>query len=283
MVDRDSIDYTLSASRIKKHADCPEKYRQRYILGNEPTKAKKGYGEAGGWFHQTVENVLGEHDGEFSKHALTSQFKQEFFRLGDTDVIDTDVIEEDLKETMIDGLQTAARYLTKEEPDIHGLEVPVNFTIDNPTIDRTAYGKIDVVTEDGEIWDWKTGRVHPDSTPRDELIQGCVYMAGYRNEYGELPKAIKFVYVHPNARDRTDSDDDGPCERQVDPTEDSWQEMLSYARSLVEDEESDAFEPDPEPTKCYFCDWEMYCPASEVGIGGVNELLRDEPEAWEMV
>ena len=284
MADRDNIDYDLSASRLKTHASCPEKYRQKYILGREPTKAKKGYGEAGGWFHQAVENVLGDHEGEFSKHALHSQFKQEFFRLGDTDEVDTSVIEEDLKGDMIDCIETAARFIAKEQPDIRGLEVPVNFHIDNPTVDRTAYGKIDVVTEGGEIWDWKTGRVNPEFTPRDELIQGTIYMAGYHNEYGELPEAIKFVYVHPQARERTESKDDGPCERQVEPTEESWQDMIQYARKLVQDEAQDSYEAKPDGSKCYFCDYEIYCPASQVGVGGATEIVEGgDYDMWEAI
>lgn len=294
--DRRDHDYDLSASRLKTHASCGEKYRQKYILGREPTKAKAGFGEMGGWVHKVIENVLGDKsvdtrqghvriDGErASKHELRSALKQEFYRLEDGEVVETVHVTDDQRETAVDCLQTAARYLSKGGFSIRALEDPVHFSIDNPSIDRTAYGKMDVVTEEGEVWDWKTGRVHPSFTPRDELIQGCVYMAGYHKEYGELPSAIRFVYLHPQAREKTESDADGPCEREVEPSEENWQEMLRYARKLVQDEETGRFEADPESGKCYFCGWEQYCAASEIGVGGVTEAIAaGETGMWEAI
>lgn len=267
----EDIEYDLSASRLKTHAGCPEQYRQKYVLNREPTKGKKGYGEMGNWVHVTIENVMGDEKAEYDEHALHSKFKQEFFRLGDTDEVDTSVIDDDKKSTALDCLEVAARYIAANQPHIRGLEVPVNFHIENPQIDRIAYGKMDVVTKGGEIWDWKTGSINENYTPRDELIQGCIYMAGYHNKYGELPEAIRFVYLKEEK------------ERQVDPSEQNWQEMLQYARKLVQDEETGEFEAKPDSGKCYFCDYELYCPASQVGIGGVNEGLREDPSWWEAV
>ena len=274
--DWEKVEYDLSASRLKTHASCPKKYELKYIQGLQPTKAASGYGELGSWVHLTIENVLQDYKGKVGQNALHAKLKQEFFRLGDTDEIDTGVIDDDQKGNALDNLEVAARYITAQKPRIRALEKPVNFHIDNPNIDRTVYGKMDVVTKNGEIWDWKTGRVHPEFTPRDELIQGCVYMAGYHNEYGELPEAIKFAYIHPKAREKTDSDDDGPCERQVDPTEESWQDMVQYARRLVQDEATGEYEAKPESGKCYFCDYELYCPASQVGAGGINQIVAQE-------
>lgn len=268
--DWETVDYSLSASRIKTHASCPQKYKLKYVLGLEPTKAKKGYGELGSWVHLAIENILADEKAEYDSNALHSKLKREFFRLGDTDEVDTTVISDDQKGDALDCLEVAARFVASKQPHVRALEKSVNFHIDTPAVDRTAYGKIDVVTKDGEIWDWKTGSINENYTPRDELIQGCIYMAGYHNEYGELPEAIRFVYLKEEK------------EREVDPTEDSWQEMIQYARRLVQDEATGEFEAKPESGKCYFCDYEMYCPASEVGIGGVNDMLADgDVSMWE--
>lgn len=270
--DWEKVEYDLSASRLKTHASCPKKYELKYIQGLQPTKAASGYGELGSWVHLTIENVLKDYKGKVGQNALHSKFKQEFFRLGDTDEIDTDVISDDQKGTALNTLEVAARFTAAQQPDIRSLEQPVNFHIDNPTIDRTAYGKIDVVTEDGEIWDWKTGSINENYTPRDELIQGCVYMAGYHNEYDELPSSIKFVYIKEEKV------------REVDPTEESWQDMIQYARKLVQDEATGEFEAKPESGKCYFCSWEGFCPASTVGIGEVNQMVANgDVDMWDAI
>jgi len=271
MSDRDEIYYDLSASRLKTHASCPEKYRQKYVLGREGTKGKKGYGEMGSWVHQTIENVLEDYGGPLDKHALHSKFQQEFHRLGETDEIDKTVIDDDQREVAGNALEVAGRYIASQEPMIRSIEQPVNFHIENPQIDRTVFGKVDVVTEGDQIWDWKTGSINEEYTPRDELLQGSIYMAGFHNEYDRLPSAIKFVYLKEEKV------------REVEPNEDSWQDMVQYARRLVQDEKSDNFEAKPESGKCFWCDYEMFCSASEVGVGGVNELIKHQPSAWDIV
>jgi len=268
----ETVEYDLSASRLKSHAKCPMQYEIKYIKNLPPTKAKKGYGEMGGWVHQTIENVLEDNRDEFDEHVLHSMFQQEFYRLGDNHEVDKSIIDENQMDVATNSLQVAARYIASQNQYIEAIEQPINFHIDNPSIDRTAYGKIDIVTQDGEIWDWKTGTINENYTPRDELIQGCIYMGGYYNEFGELPKKIKFVYLKEEKV------------REVEPDQDNWQEMLKFARKLVEDEATGEFEAIPESGKCYFCDYEYYCPASDVGIGRVNEMVaKGEFDMWNAI
>jgi hypothetical protein len=60
--------------------------------------------------------------------------------------------------------------------------------------------------------------------------------------------------------------------------------MLKYARDLVNDERKDEFEPDPEQSKCYFCGWEMYCSASDVSPGQVNDAMEEgKTELWNAI
>lgn len=268
----ETVEYDLSASRLKTHASCPKKYELKYIQDLPGTKGKSGYGELGGWVHEAIENVLKDNPEEFNEHVLHSNLKQEFHSLGDTDAVDKAVIDEKQMEIAADSLEVAARFISAHQPDIRAIEKAVNFHIDNPAVDKTPYGKIDVVTESGEIWDWKTGSINENYTPRDELIQGCVYMGGYHNEYGELPTSIKFVYLKEEKV------------REVEPDEENWQEMIQYARKLVQDEKSNEFEAKPQPGKCFFCSWEGFCPASAVGIGEVNQMVADgDHDMWNAI
>lgn len=254
-----SKDYDISASRIKTFAKCPEQYRLKYVEEKEPTKRRKGYGELGSIVHEAIENVLTEHPTERNERALTSRFKQEFFALEDSGEYDMTLIDDQQRGDGLSCLETAASWLAKPEQDveIRGIEQPCHFTID--AVDRTAIGYMDVATENG-IWDWKTGRIR-DDTSRDEIIQGSVYMAGYHNEFGELPEHIKFVYLKEETV------------RTVNPTQDSWKEMLKHARNLVNGERKDEYPADPENGPCYFCGFEMWCSASEVSPGQIQEEI----------
>lgn len=259
------IDYDLSASRIKRHAKCPEQYRLRYVEGKEPTKQKKGYGELGSLVHESIENVLGENPEERDRKRLTGLLKQEFYELEESDEYDKSIIDENQRSTGIDCLEMAAKFISKQDFELEAIEKMVSFEIDE--IDRTNIGFIDVVTTDG-IWDWKTGTIR-DSTGRDEVIQGSVYMAGYHNEYGELPDYIRFVYLK-----------EGKV-REIEPSQMNWNKMLKYARKLVNSERKGEFSPDPEQSKCYFCDWEYFCTASDVSPGKVNEAMeKGQTELW---
>lgn len=267
--DWENVTYNLSASRIKTHASCPKKYELKYIQELEAMKGAKGYGQLGSWVHLTLENVLSKNPNETNEQALLANFKREFFKLEDSDEIDVSAVDDRQKDTGLDCLPVAARFIATHQPNIDGLEVPVNFHIDNPNIDRTVYGKMDVVA-DGEVWDWKTGTIR-ETTERDELIQGSTYMAGYHKEYGELPKAIRFIYIKEEKQ------------REIEPTEESWQSMVQYARRLVQDEEKGEFEAKPEQGKCYFCSYEMACPASKVGFGQINEAIPENPDLLDAI
>lgn len=262
------IDYDISASRIKRHAKCPEQYRLRYVEGKEPTKRRKGYGELGSLVHESIENVLNRNPDESSETRLIGMLKQEFYNLEDSDEYDTDLIDDRQRETGIDCLETAARFITKQNKqgvEFEELEKKVTFRMNE--LDRTNVGFIDVVTGDG-IWDWKTGTIR-DGTEKDEIIQGSVYMAGYHNEYGELPECIRFVYLKEEKV------------RSIEPNEMNWNKMMKYARKLVNAERKDEFPADPEQSKCYFCGWEHFCSASDVSPGQINEAMADgKTDLW---
>lgn len=254
----------VSASQIKRHAKCPEQYRLRYIEDLEATKQKKGYGELGGLVHESIENVLNENPSERNRSRLTGMLKQEFYSLEDSGEYDTEIIDEKQRSDGLDCLEVAARFISKQSFDIRAIEKFFKFRIDS--FGEDALGYIDLVTQN-EIWDWKTGRIR-DDTDRDEVIQGAVYMGGYFNEYGEMPEAIRFVYLKEEKV------------RTVNPDEDNWDRMLEYARELVNAGRRDYYPPDPEESKCYFCGFENYCSASAVSPGQIREELEENPDLW---
>lgn len=259
-----SDDY-ISASRIKKHAKCPEQYRLRYVEGKEPTKHRKGYGELGSLVHESIENVLSEMPDERNCSRLTGKLKQEFYALEESDEYDMDLIDDRQRSDGLDCLEVAAKYISDQSFDLRGVEKFIEFNMN--AIDTRTIGYIDVVTENG-VWDWKTGTIR-DDTERDEIIQGSVYMAGYYNEYGEMPEYIRFIYLKEEKV------------RDVHPGEDSWQEMLGHARELVNAERKGEYPADPENGPCYFCGFEMWCSASEVSPGQIQEEIDNgKTELW---
>jgi RecB family exonuclease len=245
--------HRLSASRIKKHNGCPRAYELRYIEKRDPTKKKQGYGEIGSLVHEAIENVMGANPDLRDEQSLHSRMKQEFFALEDD--YDMSIISDKQKNDGLACLEVAARYVSNQVFDLRGLEVRTEYNIDNESIDSTMLGYMDVCT-DSEIWDWKTGRIRED-TGIDELIQGATYMAGYHNEYGELPKAIKFVYLKEEK------------ERKVEPSQENWDQMLNYARRLVVSIENDDYPAKP-GDRCFWCAHELWCEASPVGTGGID-------------
>lgn len=264
-------EYDISASRIKKHASCPEKYRLRYIAEKESTKMRQGYGEIGSLVHESIENVLNNHPNERNKNALTSRLKQEFYQLEESGEYDMELIDDRQRSTGLDCLEMAAKWLAKPGQDVEFREIEAVCHYDLDGLDRTAIGFMDVATQNG-IWDWKTGRIRGDETERDEIIQGAVYMGGYHNSYGELPEYIKFVYLKEEKV------------RTVTPGEEAWEEMLEYARELVKSEQTDTYEPDPEEGKCYFCGWENFCSASAVSPGQIQEEIDNgKTEMWNAI
>lgn len=266
--ENDDLDYNLSASRIKTFEKCQEQYRLKYIEDREPTKKQKGYGILGGLVHEAIENVLTQNPLERNKDVLERQFRQEFFELEQTDEYDMSLISDKQRSDGLDTLPVAAKFISKQDFDLRGIEVRCYYDIDNAAVESTVLGYMDVCTQN-EIWDWKTGRIR-DDTGRDEVIQGSVYMAGYQQVYGEMPEVIRFVYIKEEKV------------RTINAGEDEWVEMLDYASNLVEAQEKGEYEASP-GDKCYFCAYEGWCDAAEVGGGQLVNAVQRQPEMWDRI
>jgi len=252
LVDPEDSVFRLSASSVKTHAGCPYKFKLGKLDGLRETKQGKGYLELGSAVHESIENVLGR-DRWNTPPRPQNQLRQDLvaeFREWNPDV------EDELWDRGMDCLETCSKYVgeMRSEVEVKDLEPEFNFTLGRPDISAKFKGFIDLVTEGGEIWDWKTGSVRE----QGEIIQGAVYMRGYQELYGEAPEKIRFVYLKEGK------------ERALEPNDENWQEMISHAKKLVRDIRREQFDPEPESSKCYWCDYEGFCHASPNGAGGVD-------------
>lgn len=260
LADDDDQVFRLSASSVKTHKGCPKRFELSYIEDLPRTKKGKGYGEVGTAVHESIEHVLNHSPSppryqNQTRQALVSKFQE----------LDPDV-EDDLWDRGMTCIETAAKYLTNEafaaDWTFDDLEQKFFFTLGRPDVQAGFKGYIDALAfpteecdpENGIIVDWKTGSVREEG----EVVQGAVYMRGYQELYGCAPDKILFVYLKESK------------ERVIEPTDETWQEMINHARDAIQDVKRGEFEADPEPSKCFWCDHEMFCDAAQVGAGGVD-------------
>lgn len=243
-------DMKLSASRIKTHDKCPKQFEFKYLTEKDPTKAEKGYRELGSAVHESIESALLDYPDEREYSVLRHLMKKEF-REYNPDISDKKF------DTGLECLDTAAKFISKQNFELKAVEDRIDFVVDRYGVNERAVAILDIVTED-EVWDWKTGRIRGEDTTKEEVQQGSFYMLAHLARYGELPSKMKFIYLK-----------EGKV-RQREPEKEDIEEMLDDAKTLIRGMEINTFEPKPEESKCYFCDWEYYCPASPVSYHGIK-------------
>ena len=249
--DPDPDQYPLSASGVKKYKRCPKSFELRYIEGLSATKGSSDYALLGNAVHDAIERVLLEEDISSFKER-PSQLRD--LMLGEYRSIDPDIEDEHFS-TGLSCLEVASRYIPMQNVDeFLGVEQDFKFSLARPDIDHSFRGFMDVATND-EVWDWKTGK---NVYETDEVIQGMIYAMGYLDEFGHPPEKIRFVYLQKE------------IERVIDPTDENWQQMIDYARDVVDAKKRDEFPADPSSSKCYFCGYEGYCPDTPNGAGALE-------------
>lgn len=252
LVDPEDSVFRLSASSVKTHKRCPYQFYLSKVLGLPGTKESAGHLELGSAVHESIEEVFGE-DRWSSPPRPQNQLRQELvseYRQWNPQVDD------DMWEKGLDCLETCSEYVAayQEDMTVRELEAEFDFTLGRADISAEFKGYIDLVTESGEILDWKTGSVREEA----EIIQGAVYMRGYQELYDEAPEKIRFVYL-----------DEGK-ERALEPNDENWDEMIRHAKQCVQDIRREQFDPDPDDSKCYWCSHSAYCYAAPTGAGGVS-------------
>lgn len=244
----------ISASQVKTWNKCPKQWWFRKRSDLSPTKADSKYANFGIAVHEAIENVLSK-----QKNVVTDQttlrelFIAEFASIrGEHDV--PDGMFEDAEKC----LSTAARFVEKHsERKIKAIEKYIEFKMSQGEVTGPVSSIIDVVA-DGEIWDWKTGRIR-DDTQIDEYIQSSVYALAYNYEYGDWPETVRFIYLK-EERMRTVGGDNAP---------DAMNKMIRTAESLQTGKEEEEYPANP-GEKCYWCRWEMFCDDSPVGVGQLD-------------
>lgn len=250
-----SDDWTISASKIKTIEDCPEKFRLHYVEGYDEMGPPSRWIRRGNAVHEAIEDVLNQaSDPSISSSMLKAQYRSnggpEGYKLDDG-----------FHQQVLDSLDSASRFLRKRVDEVRGVEVEVEYGVRHPTITRDFGGYMDLATGSAVV-DWKTGK--SEGKKAHDVIQGAVYMGGYAYEYGEPPDAIHFAYINPEAGD------DHPTVRTIEPDDAAWDEMIGKARKLLATVESGEFEARPDESRCNFCDYEVFCPASPVGAGDID-------------
>lgn len=233
----------MSASGIKKFNDCPKSWWFRYISDYESVDGETKYLDLGNAVHDAIEALLATEElSELEEMDIRIRYEERADHYG---------VPPDLRSTGLDCTFRAIDYAVSRESEILGVEDEVIFDIDRPDISSEVRAKMDVAT-DTEIWDWKTGSIR-DDTPLKEKIQGAVYMAAYRVEYGHAPEKIRFVYLKEEQV------------RSLDPSDEIWSTMLTHARSLAAAKEEETYPAQP-GDGCHWCDYQMYC-AEGGGVG----------------
>lgn len=251
--------YNISASQVKAHSQCALQWEYRYRSDKEPTKKASKYLKLGSRVHEAIEDCLSEENGPPLNHKPSVRATiQNNFRDNNSYPLP-----DDLFETGLECCETAAGFIVdgpgsvpddEWEPVIRDVELRKEYDIKRDDLDTGVTAIMDVTTH-GEIWDWKTGSIR-DRTPHEEKIQGAMYMAAYYEKYDEVPEKIRFVYVK-----------EGKV-RNLDPDDDIWEYMVRFAKELVKDKHDGTFEANP-GDHCYWCGFEMFCPASAAGVGSV--------------
>ena len=249
-----SDNWLVSASKLKLYQDCQEQFRLRYVEGYEERGPPSRWIRRGNAVHDAVEDVL----SDCSANDVTSDKLKRAYRGNGWK--DGYVLSEDFHEQVLDSLETVAHYIGEHVGEIRGVECEIEYGIDRTNIDRNFGGFVDLMT-DTSVVDWKTGK--SEDKADKEALQGAVYMGGYAYEYGLLPDSVEFVYVNP------DAGDEHPKVRSITPDSNLWNEMIQQAHQLLRSYQNDEYTADPGPSKCHWCDFEVHCGYSPVGVGNV--------------
>jgi hypothetical protein len=164
---REGKNIRLSASLIRDYIVCP---KRAYYRLYEPEQAiSDASTNIGIVVHELVEKhwqsgtAMASHASELiTKHNLKSR-------------------EEDVY-NCISNFEKFRQYLSDEDTIERFFTIPYDTT--------TIVGKMDRITKDGMIFDWKTGNP-PLNLTRDP--QFILYYLAYKNMYGKLPRAVYYA------------------------------------------------------------------------------------------
>lgn len=243
----------LSASKLKKFDGCPRAFDLRYLQRKEPVGSASRYIRRGNAVHEAIETALPNYDPEsWDKDFTQFRFVQAYNENGGR--TEYSLSDED-DQFVSDCLDKAAKFVVRQTPDIVSVEASVPFHDSEIDHDEGFVGYIDVVTST-EVWDWKTGK--SEGKNLDETLQGAVYMAGYAAHMGRFPEKIHFIYLK-----------EGKVKTR-EPSDEMWGIVREKAQNLLTAIDMNQLPAKPDDSRCYWCDHEVHCDASQVGGGGID-------------
>ena len=247
--------YPISASQAKKYKNCPKQYAYRYVWPHSSFKIGEGYAEFGTTVHEAIESVVMEDPYNRTEDDLYGKF---LMATRDLDYEYPDEWEKDLHTC----LQNAAKFIAGLEEEIKGVEVQHKFRVSRPDIVYPLFAIMDITTDHGII-DWKTGKPRP----ADEKIQAAIYLAAYAHKYNKLPEYIQFVYLKTGEKTtHSRTDEEGNVFWGKDTEPEAWSEVITIAKQILTSWETDYWPAKPSPDNCHWCEYQLFCPQSGVGV-----------------
>jgi hypothetical protein len=175
----------LSASQLDMFAKCPESWRRRYLEGEiiPPRLAMlKGSAIHSAAEHNMRQKIESYADlpvkeiTDFAVSAYEDKLKRDSYTLGENETLN-DAAE--MKSTVASMAQVHAE---RQAPDYQPVAVEQRFTISLPMLDHDLVGVADLITDQREVVDFKTGKRSLSQSDADESTQLSIYAASVQRD-----------------------------------------------------------------------------------------------------
>ena len=188
----------FSHSQLMTMLSCPHKYYLQYIEGRDwdyvPSAVSFGSAihESIKDFHKALQN-----GGVKDNSTYTDVFRELFIEDADeSNVIFKDDAEFD--ELMVKGETLVTEYVDSFQ-QLKPLEVEMEFrlplvnTFTGELVDKDIVGRIDMISEDGEVYELKTGSSSLPLKSVDENLQLILYGWSFKMLFGKAPHKLVLV------------------------------------------------------------------------------------------
>lgn len=262
---------SFSYSKMGMYKECPQKYKFRYI--DKLPEKPKYYFAFGSALHRVMEHLYSK-NGVFPPLAETLKFFDADWR-ATTFAEKGYASKEKQDEGRLEAIRIINEYYKKHSADnLIPLATEFRTTVDIDglsvisILDRVDYlgeGKISIL-------DYKTGKTlsrEPDQLMMyQKLMDGNPQLASLIQAKDLSAKEIKLdsmLFYHlPTLKEQSFS----PASKEE--IDSFWQGVLKVAADIM----AGSFAPDPDETKCRFCDYKPFCP-----VWNLSESQQQEAQA----
>lgn len=250
---RGGKDYPFSASQGKVYDWCQLQYWFEYVSGYEPADVETRHMDLGNAVHEAIERTL----ENYTIDDFYNEARPAFYERAQHHDVPNDMMAKGEK-----CLKGANRVLTKLGKEVTHVEKEIEFTLGGPDkpFSKKIRSKLDIIADENEIWDWKTGRYGDDG---DEWVQATIYKAAFTNEFGYEPTNIRFIYL--SERD----DNGGVVWEAYDPTSEDLEKAANMIHSILQSFEEQEFKANPDKP-CRWCNYQLHCPYVDVSFADTS-------------